>query len=159
MAQHAAHGSKALDATRPKKSTKKGKTADKSVKKSTKIKTKGKIVKSTKIVTTITPTTLTPRDLVRAAVQPGGVPASGRYHGEKVFIAAIYDYVTNAIGHHALGMTLEQFKRWLVEQNRLGYLVLARADLVGAMDRAMVTRSEIESYGATFHFVLADSVK
>jgi hypothetical protein len=32
--------------------------------------------------------------------------------------------------------------------------VLARADLVGAMDRKLVSESEIEDRGATFHFVL-----
>jgi hypothetical protein len=123
------------------------------MKRVTKSKTKPKSANSTNAKTKKI-ATLSPRDLVRSAVSPGGVPASGRYHGEKVFVAAIYDYVKDAIG-----MSMDQFKRWLVDQNRLGYLVLARADLVGAMDRTMVTRSEIESYGATFHFVLADSVK
>ncbi len=91
--------------------------------------------------------------LVREAVHQIG--PDGRYGDQKVFISAVY----RAIPPHALGMTLPEFKRWLIDRNRTGDLVLARADLVGAMDRSLVRDSEIEDRGATFHFILADSVK
>jgi hypothetical protein len=74
--------------------------------------------------------------------------SEGRF-AAKVYIAAIWD----AIGSQ-LGMSLPEFKRWLLEQNRRGTLLLARADLMGAMNRQMVTRSEIQDRGSTFHFVL-----
>jgi hypothetical protein len=41
-----------------------------------------------------------------------------------------------------------------VRANRDGWLILVRADLVGAMDAKLVADSEIEDRGATFHFVL-----
>ncbi len=91
--------------------------------------------------------------LVREAVHQIG--PDGRYGDQKVFISAVY----RAIPPHAIGMTLPEFKRWLIDRNRTGDLVLARADLVGAMDRNLVRDSEIEDRGATFHFILDDSVK
>ncbi len=51
-------------------------------------------------------------------------------------------------------MSLDGFKRWLVSANSERQLDLARADLVGAMDRRLVAESEIEDLGSTFHFVL-----
>jgi hypothetical protein len=77
--------------------------------------------------------------------------SDGRFHS-KVFIGAIWD----AAGDQ-LGMSLPEFKRWLVEQNRRGTLVLARGDLIGAMDRQLLARSEIQDRGATFHFVMDPS--
>jgi hypothetical protein len=73
----------------------------------------------------------------------------GRFGYDKVFIAAIWDKIGSS-----LGMSLPEFKRWLIEQNRRRVLSLARADLVGAMDPQMVARSEIQDRGATFHFVI-----
>lgn len=73
---------------------------------------------------------------------------AGRF-GQKVFIAAIWDKIGGD-----LGMSLPDFKRWLLEQNRQGKIILARADMVGAMDPQMVQRSEFQDRGATFHFVM-----
>lgn len=75
----------------------------------------------------------------------------GRF-GPKVYIAAIWDAVGDQIG-----MSLPEFKRWLIEQNRRGTLVLARGDLVGAMDRQLLARSEIQDRGAVFNFVMDPS--
>lgn len=75
-------------------------------------------------------------------------PASERF-GDKVYVSGIWERV----GPHT-GMSGDQFKRWLVKANRDGRLVLARADVVGAMDGKKVSQSEIQDRGATFHFVL-----
>lgn len=77
------------------------------------------------------------------------MPESGRFGPEKVFIYPLWERVGKKIG-----MSLDQFKRWLVDQNRERRLDLARADLVGAMDPGLVQSSEIKSLGSTFHFVL-----
>jgi hypothetical protein len=74
--------------------------------------------------------------------------SEGRF-GDKVYIAALWD----AVGAR-LGMSLPDFKRWLIEQNRLGKLTLTRADLVGAMNRELLARSEIKDRGAIFNFVM-----
>lgn len=77
------------------------------------------------------------------------VVTPGRFGPEKVFIAAIWDEIGGQ-----LGMSLPEFKRWLLDQNRRGTLILARADVIGAMNPQMVARSEIQDRGSTFHFVL-----
>jgi len=83
-----------------------------------------------------------------------GMPVAGRFGPEKVFVSEIWDRVGGR-----LGMSLQQFKAWLVDRNRAGDLTLARADLVGAMDPDQVRRSEIDVHGATFHFVLDRSAQ
>jgi hypothetical protein len=83
-----------------------------------------------------------------AAAEIGG---DGRFY-DKVYISAIWD----AVGDQ-LGMSLADFKKWLVVQNQRGMLQLRRADLVGAMDAKQLQRSEIKDRGATFHFVLDQS--
>lgn len=77
------------------------------------------------------------------------VDGPGRYGASKVFIAAIWD----KIGHR-IGMSLDQYKRWLVAANREQYLDLARADTRGDMPADMLERSEIVDLGAAFHFVV-----
>jgi hypothetical protein len=77
------------------------------------------------------------------------MPESARFGPEKVFIYPLWERVGKKIG-----MSLDQFKRWLIGQNRERGLDLARADLVGAMDPGLVQSSEINSLGSTFHFVL-----
>lgn len=77
------------------------------------------------------------------------MPSSGRFGSEKVFISEIWKRVGNK-----LFPTLNEFKRWLLLNNRQGNLVLARADLIGAMDPTQVQTSEIMDRGAVFHFVL-----
>lgn len=79
------------------------------------------------------------------------VGAEGRF-GEKVYVSAIWRTIERdrKVGE----LSLDHFKRWLLGANRDGWLVLARADLIGAMDARQVTESEINDRGATFHFVL-----
>lgn len=85
----------------------------------------------------------TVRDAVRT------MPPSGRYGRRNVFISEIWDRVGDRIG-----MSLDQFKAWLVDQNRRQNVQLARADLVDAMDPTQVERSEIDDLGAQFHFLV-----
>lgn len=65
------------------------------------------------------------------------------------------------------GATIEDFKAWLLRSRRLTrdgsekcapLVVLVRADLVAAMDHAVVMASETVTDGATFHFVLDPAV-
>jgi hypothetical protein len=79
------------------------------------------------------------------------VGAEGRF-GEKVYVSAIWRTMERE--RKAADLSLDNFKRWLLGANRDGWLVLARADLVGAMDPRQVSESEINDRGSTFHFVL-----
>lgn len=76
-------------------------------------------------------------------------PSSERFGPSKVFIYPIWRRVKKRVE-----VTLPEFKRWLLDQNRMRHLDLARADLVGAMDPDLVRESEIVDMGSTFHFVL-----
>jgi hypothetical protein len=88
--------------------------------------------------------------IVREAIPRIG--EEGRFGDEKVFVSALWH---NMERDRRLGdLSLDRFKRWLVRANRDGWLILVRADLVGAMDAKLVADSEIEDRGATFHFVL-----
>lgn len=93
-------------------------------------------------------------EVVREALPRVG--DDGRYGAEKVFVSAIWQRIERdrRLADLSLELSLDRFKRWLVDANRDGWLVLARADLVGAMDQRLVADSEIEDQGATFHFVL-----
>lgn len=88
-------------------------------------------------------------EIVREAIPRIG--AEGRF-GEKVYVSAIWRTIER--DRKAGELSLDHFKRWLVRANRDGWLVLARADLIGAMDAKQVNESEINDRGATFHFVL-----
>ena len=79
------------------------------------------------------------------------IGAEGRF-GEKVYVSAIWRTIER--DRKTGELSLDHFKRWLVRANRDGWLVLARADLIGAMDAKQVNESEINDRGATFHFVL-----
>jgi hypothetical protein len=89
-------------------------------------------------------------EVVREALPRVG--DDGRYGAEKVFVSAIWQNIER--DRRLADLSLDRFKRWLVTANRDGWLVLARADLVGAMDQRLVADSAIEDQGATFHFVL-----
>jgi hypothetical protein len=79
------------------------------------------------------------------------IGADGRF-GEKIYVSAIWRTIERdrKVEH----LSLDSFKSWLLGANRKGWLVLARADLIGAMDSRQVTESEIQDRGSTFHFVL-----
>jgi hypothetical protein len=113
------------------------------------------------------PHTATARDmelatLVHRAI--GAVDTPGRFGARKVFIGAVWvamlgldiAAVSRLVGE------LAAFKRWLVGAQRLTrsqsertpLVVLARADLVAAMNSALVAASETLADGASYHFVL-----
>jgi hypothetical protein len=89
-------------------------------------------------------------NIVREALPRVG--SEGRFGDEKVFVSAIWRGIEK--DRRLSSFSLERFKRWLLTANRDGKLLLARADLVGAMNANLVAESEIEDQGATFHFVL-----
>ncbi len=84
---------------------------------------------------------------VRQAVS--AMPAPGRWGPDKIFISELHREVGKDIG-----MSLPEFKQWLVAQNRQGTLYLARADMPKAMERSKVDGSEILDRGSSFHFVI-----
>jgi hypothetical protein len=88
--------------------------------------------------------------LVRETIPRIG--SDGRFGKEKVFVSAIWHLLDD--DKRLPDLSLDRFKRWLVDANREQKLDLARADLVGAMDPKLVRESEIEDLGSTFHFVV-----
>ena len=81
-------------------------------------------------------------------------PAADRFHDNKAFIAAVWRASQREPGFPRL--SLAAFKARLVEANRADLLTLSRADLVQAMNPALVAESETEYLNATFHFVLIE---
>jgi len=68
--------------------------------------------------------------------------------GDQVFVSEVY----RRVGRD-LGMTLPEFKAWLVEQNRQQHLALARMDLVDMVPERLVSDSEIQHLNAEFHLI------
>lgn len=157
MAEHAKHGKTSTPVASPKPERRGTPRVKSNAKSKVKSKTGAKTKRSTatpglQASPAPSPGPRAPRDavdLLREAIRQ--VPPEGRF-GWKVFIIDIW----KAAVRLGLGMTLDEFKRWLVTLNRDGVIQLARADLVGAMDRDRVQKSEIGSLGATFHFILDD---
>jgi CheY-like chemotaxis protein len=81
----------------------------------------------------------------------------GRYGADQAFISAIWRILSQ--DPRFRGMSLEQFKRQLIDANREQLIALVRADLIDDMDPWEVEESEIEDMGATFHFVLDPSAR
>lgn len=101
--------------------------------------------------------------LVRRAL--GTVDPAGRFGPRKVFISALWVALLRidaAAAGRLTGGELAELKRWLFAAQRLTHsetdrtplVVLARADLVAAMDGALVADSETLADGASYHFVL-----
>jgi hypothetical protein len=80
----------------------------------------------------------------------------GVFGDRKVFISSVW----HALRKMPLWTTIEidDFKAHLVAAHRKRELVLARADLVAAMDPALVAASETQTDGATFHFIVREPV-
>lgn len=108
-------------------------------------------------------------NLVRRALD--SVQEGGRFGDRKVFIASLWIAMlcieAEAGGTLTEGATLEHFKEWLLRSRLLTrdgtmegerLVVLRRADLVAAMDLALVAASETVTAGATFHFVIDPAV-
>jgi hypothetical protein len=80
------------------------------------------------------------------------IGSDGRYGRENVFVSALWQRLAG--DRRIPALSLDGFKRWLLDANREQLLDLARADLVDAMDPRLVEESEIEDLGMTFHFVV-----
>lgn len=78
-------------------------------------------------------------------------PGARRYGDDKVFIGSVWQALRAEPEIAELGEA--GFKRQLVEAHRRGALVLARADLVAAMDPRDVRASETKHRDATYHFI------
>jgi hypothetical protein len=104
-------------------------------------------------------------NLVRRAL--ASVQDGGRFGDRKVFIASLWIAMlcidAEAGGRLTEGATLQHFKVWLLRSRLLTregtmegerLVVLCRADLVAAMDPALVAASDVATDGATFHFVM-----
>lgn len=76
----------------------------------------------------------------------------GTFGDEKVFISAAWEELRQRPAWRQL--SLGDFKTRLLAAHHAGEVVLARADLVGAMDPQLVERSEIEAGSASFHFIV-----
>jgi len=92
---------------------------------------------------------------------------TGRFGDRKVFISSLWAMVLSLDaengGNLTDGATIEHFKAWLLRSRLLTcdgtaegapLIVLARADLVAAMNDVLVAASETIADGATFHFAL-----
>lgn len=90
-------------------------------------------------------------EAVRAAAQHA---SEGVFGDRKVFIASVWNAIRASPPWSAI--PLDDFKARLVAAHRNQELVLARADLVAAMDPALVASSETRTDGATFHFVVRE---
>lgn len=95
---------------------------------------------------------------------------AGRFSERKVFISSLWTQMIAIDGQTGgtltEGATLAHFKAWLLRSRLLtsdgtehgaSLIVMCRADLVAAMDPALVAASETIADGATFHFVLDPS--
>lgn len=88
------------------------------------------------------------RDVARTATH-------GVFGDRKVFISSVWDELRRQPTWSAL--TLDEFKARLVTAHRAGDLVLARADLVAAMNPELVAASETTTDGASFHFIVRET--
>src|SRR5438552_2722338 len=104
-------------------------------------------------------------DLVHRAL--AAIQGAGRWGDRKVFIVALWTTMlaieAATSGTLTEGCTIAHFQAWLLRarlltrdgtQDGARLVVLCRADLVAAMDPALVAASETLTDGAAFHFVL-----
>lgn len=81
----------------------------------------------------------------RAAMDPKTI----KFGDRKAFIASVYDTYNSMFEP----MSRNDFDAALIQNHLDGDIRMARADLVPAMDRNLVDRSEIPYQNATFHFI------
>jgi hypothetical protein len=95
-----------------------------------------------------------PAAFAEAVLRAADAVVDGWFGDRKVFVSAVWDQLRRDPRWAGLG--LAGFKAELVAAHRAGELTLARADLVAAMDPALVAASEIAVDGASFHFVVKE---
>jgi hypothetical protein len=102
----------------------------------------------------VTSSAKTEPSLVDAVIAAAHHARDGVFGDRKVFISSVWGALRATAPWSAL--ELDDFKAQLVAAHRKQQLVLARADLVAAMDPALVAASETRTDGATFHFVVRE---
>jgi hypothetical protein len=95
-----------------------------------------------------------PAPFADAVLRAARAATSGRFGDRKVFVSAVWHELHKDPAWSQLA--LDELKPLLAAAHRAGQLVLARADLVAAMDPELVACSEIASDGARFHFVVVE---
>lgn len=105
---------------------------------------------------TPTPTTATARTFAEDVRAAARTCVDGVFGDRKVFIDAAFTALQTQPAWRDL--SLADFKQRLLAAHRTGEVVLARADLVAAMDPARVAASETTVDGATFHFIVREVV-
>jgi hypothetical protein len=95
-----------------------------------------------------------PVPFAAAVLRAADAVVDGWFGDRKVFVSAVWDQLRRDPRWAERG--LAGFKADLVAAHRAGELTLARADLVAAMDPALVAASEIAVDGASFHFVVKE---
>lgn len=83
-----------------------------------------------------------------ASVVQDAAARAQAFGDRKAFISSVYEQMPAATRG-----SLDDFKRQLLEAHQRGELVLERADMVAAMDPALVSASELRTGAADFHFV------
>jgi hypothetical protein len=91
-------------------------------------------------------------DFAGAVAAAARTAEAGVFGDRKVFIAAVW----RGLRAPWAELTLDAFKQRLLDAHRAGHVSLARADLVSAMDPALVADSEAASGDARFHFVVRE---
>src|SRR5262249_10832151 len=94
----------------------------------------------------------TPAAFAGAVLRAARQTTAGWFGDRKVFVSAVWEQLRGDPPWAQLA--LPEFKARLVAAHRAGALTLARADLVAAMDPALVAASEITVDGASFHFLV-----
>lgn len=96
------------------------------------------------------------RDAARHIASTTIAGSMARRVGDKVFLSAVWvELEAQCLAPYILDGTFDAFKAWCVHANRVGLLVLSRADLVAAMYHNDVASSEVRAPGggACWHFV------
>jgi len=89
-----------------------------------------------------------------AVLRAANAMQTGRFGDRKMFVSALWHELRRDPAWAAT--TLDELKARLLAAHRAGEVTLARADLVAAMDPALVAASEIVADGASFHFVVVE---
>jgi hypothetical protein len=103
------------------------------------------------------PATPTAPSLIEAVRSTALVARDGVFGDRKVFISTVWNALRTTPPWTTLA--LDDFKARLVSAHRRQELELARADLVAAMDPALVASSETRTDGATFHFIVREPLQ
>ena len=97
---------------------------------------------------TVAPVPADTASFARRVLKVARALPTGRFGDNKVFISHVWRAVQPEWASR------EAFDTALLEANRKRHISLSRADLVQHMNAADVAESEVQSYGATYHFVV-----